>query len=295
MRLCYHGGMAKGLSLNSRFKLGLLINTSFMAVEYAAGLLSGSLILIADATHNLTDSVTLVISWLGNRIARKPADTRHTLGHGRITVLAAYINSTILVATATLIFIEAYRRFIHPAYLDGWVIAGVGAVGVIANTAVASLFRKDRADLNVRAAYTNMAFDAVFSVAALVAGGLIALTHKTWIDPAISIGVGIGLLYAAFGILKQAVNIFLEGAPTGMDVGDLRSRISAVRNVKEVTELYIWSISSTEHVLCCSVIPRTTTFDALQTMTADIKRDLKQSGFKTVIVEVASKPSTKQA
>ncbi len=184
-------------NLSTRFKLGFAVNSSFMLLEYIVGFLSGSLILIADATHNLTDSITLVISWVGNIAAKKPADSGHSLGHGRSTVLAAFINSSILVGIALLILFEAYQRFNNQVPLVGGIIAVIAVVGIIANGSVAMLFRKYRSDLNVRAAYVNMAFDAVFSVAAFIAGILILWIGKTWIDPLVSVGVVVGLFFAA--------------------------------------------------------------------------------------------------
>lgn len=277
--------MFENLSLSDRFKLGFVLNSAFMVAEYAMGLLSGSLILLADATHNLTDSVTLAISWLGNRIARKPADPGHTLGHGRAAVLTAFINCLILVIIAIGIFIEAYHRFTHPAHLSGGIIAITGAVGILVNSSVASLFYRDKRDINVRAAFTNMAFDAIFSVAALIGGVLIALTHLTWIDPVISIGVSIGLLYAAFGILGQATNIFLEGVPKDLDLAEIRRTIADSDNVSQVTDLYVWAISSNEYILCCSITPETSSLNKLNATTKTLKNKLYDLGFAKVIIE----------
>lgn len=257
-----------------------------MLFEFAVGFITGSLILIADASHNLTDSITLAISWLGNRIAKKPADTGHTLGHGRAAVLTAFINSTILVAVALLIFFEAYQRFLHPVSLRGGVIAATAVVGIFANGSIALMFRKSTSDINVKAAYTNMAFDTIFSVAAMVAGLLILLTHKTWIDPAISIGVVFGLLYAAFGILRQATNIFLEGVPQGLDLPEIRKVILAHGGVGAISDLYIWAISSDEHVLCCTITPENTNYKQLKTISQTLERKLKKLGFQIVIIQV---------
>ena len=278
--------MALSMSLSNRFKLGFAINTTFMIFEYAVGLISGSLILVADATHNLTDSITLVVSWLGDRLAKRPADEGHTLGHGRISVLTAYINSSILVGIAVLIFVEAYQRFMHPVPLEGGVIAGVAAIGIVANGSVAALFRRNRTDINVRAAYTNMAFDAVFSIASLIAGLLILLTGKTWLDPAISIGIGFGLLYAAFGILRQAVNIFLEGVPVGVSIDEVQTVILKNSNIKSVSNIYAWAISSNEYVLSCTVTPKVKEYKKLKGMTDSLKRELQELGFAKVIIEV---------
>lgn len=276
----------KQLSLSNKFELGFIINSSFMLFEFAVGFITGSLILIADASHNLTDSITLAISWLGNRIAKKPADTSHTLGHGRAAVLTAFINSTILVAVAVLIFFEAYQRFLHPVSLKGGVIAATAVVGIFANGSIALLFRKSTSDINVRAAYTNMAFDTIFSVAAMVAGLLILLTHKTWIDPAISVGVGLGLLYAAFGILRQATNIFLEGVPYGLDLPEIRNVILAHDGVKAISDLYVWAISSDEHALCCTIVPENTEYKQLKAISQTLERQLKKLGFQIVVIQV---------
>lgn len=277
---------ASALTLNHRFRLGFIINTSFMMFEYAVGLISGSLILIADATHNLTDSITLAVSWLANRIAKRPADSSHSLGHGRATVLAAFINSSILAGVSVLIFAEAYQRFMHPVHLKGGVIAVVAVVGIFANGSVAALFRKDRADLNVRAAYTNMAFDTVFSIAALIAGLLILWTHQTWIDPVISSGVAVGLLYAAFGILRHATHIFLEGVPKDVQIDEIEQLVARNSSVKTVENIYAWALSSNEYVLCCTITPKETGYKQLQELTRNLKRELGQLGFAKVIIEV---------
>ena len=275
------------MSLSSRFRLGFLINSSFMIFELVVGLLTGSLILIADAAHNLTDSVTLTISWIGNKIAQKPADKSHSLGHGRISVLAALINSVILVVMAVFIFFESYQRFQHPQELSGGVIAFVGMIGIFANGMVAFLFRKNRDDLNVEAAFTNMAFDAIFSIAAFVAGVLIAITGQTWIDPLISVGVGVGLIYAAIAILRQATHIFLEGVPKGVDLGRIKKTILENKNINAVKDVAVWAIASNEYVLCCTVTPLDTSYENMRDTIKNLKRDLKKQGFTKIFIEIS--------
>ncbi len=276
---------AKDLSINNRFKLGFFINTAFMLFEFTIGLLTGSLVLLADATHNLTDSITLVISWLGNRIGKKPADASHTLGHGRVEVLTAFVNSTILVAISLFIFYEAYQRLIHPVEVRGGIIAVVALIGIFANGTVALLFRKYKSDINVKAAYTNMAFDMIFSIASMFAGILILFTGESWIDPVISIGVGFGLLYAAVGILRQATNIFLEGVPSDVDLEKVRNTIYSDPGVKEVKNLYVWAVSSSEYILCCAIVPKGSSFDQIQETSAGLRKKLQSSGYSKVIIE----------
>ena len=258
-----------------------------MVFELTIGLLSGSLILIADAAHNLTDSVTLAISWISNKASQKPADGDHSLGHGRISVLAAFINSFVLVAVAVFIFFEAYQRFMHPQALEGGIIALAGAVGIVANGSVAYLFRKDRNDLNVKAAYTNMLFDALFSIAALVAGLLIAITNKAWIDPLISIGVGVGLLYAALDILGQATHIFLEGVPKGVGLDSLKKLMREDNNIVAVEKVAAWSIASNQYVLCCIIKTRTDDTKQNRSSIESLKQKLYKEGFAQVFVELA--------
>lgn len=274
-------------SLGVRFKLGFIINSLFMLLEYGIGFMSGSLILIADATHNLTDSITLAVSWLGNMVAKKPADSGHSFGHGRSTVLAAFLNSSILLGIAILIFVEAYRRFLHPIPLEGGIIAVVSVIGIIANGSVALLFRKYTSDINVRAAYINMAFDAVFSVAAFVAGLLILWTNKTWIDPFISIGIGVGLLFAATGILRQALHILLEGVPKDIDLDKIRRQLLEHDAVLDVGDIYAWTIASNEHIICCSLVLKAENYVQAKRLTSEIKKELLGYGLSKVIIETA--------
>lgn len=274
------------LRLSQRFIVGFIVNTSFMMFELVVGLLTGSLVLLADAIHNLTDSVTLVISWVGNQMSNKPADNDHTLGHGRIKVLTAMINSVILSTTAFYIFFEAYQRFIHPVKIQGGIIAATALIGVAANGTVALLFRKYRSDINVHAAYINMAFDMIFSIASMVAGLLILITHKNWIDPAISLGVGLGLLYAAFGILKQSSNIFLEAVPHDVDLKQIRSTINSHSGVEKIHKLYVWGIASNDYALCCSLAPSNNSYNTIENTRQELKESLRDLGFNLVIIEI---------
>jgi cobalt-zinc-cadmium efflux system protein len=276
---------AQSKSLDRTFRQAFVINSSFMLFEFVVGILTGSLILIADAAHNLTDSITLVISWIGNHIAGKPADKNHTLGHGRISVLTAFINSAILFGMSIVIFVEAYHRFRNPQILEGSIIAVVSAVGIFANGSVALLFRKHRDDLNARAAFINMVFDAVFSVVALISGIVIYFTNWSWVVPLASIGVGIGLLWAAWGIIREATNIFLEGVPGGMHVDDIRALIHEHDDIVAVNELYVWAMSSEQYAMSCRITTRSKTYADMKTTTQSLKSMLRARGFSKIIIE----------
>lgn len=256
-----------------------------MTFEFVVGTLTGSLALIADAAHNLTDSVTLVISWVADKMSKKPADRTHTLGHGRIAVMAALINSTVLMTTAVVIFYEAYQRFIHPVYIQGGIVAITAFVGIIANGAVALLFRKFKTDLNVKAAYINMAFDMFFSITAMIAGFLIIVTHQLWIDPVVGLGIGLGLLYAAFCIVKQATSIFLESVPQDVDIKNIRSAIQSHPGVNKLSKLYVWAIGSNDYAACCIISPSNPDYQEIEITRKELEIDLKKLGFNLVIIE----------
>ena len=200
------------------FKLGLILNTGFTIFEMAVGVITGSLALIADATHNLTDSLTLGIALIAERIGKRHADNRRSYGYGRAKIIASLLNAGILVAIATFIGFEAIQRLDEPKDVPGLTIAAVAAIGITINGSIAYLLSKQRHNLNARSAYTNMLYDTLSSVGALLAGFAIALFGWTWLDSAVGILIAVMLLYATFGIIKDALHILLEGVPSDIDL-----------------------------------------------------------------------------
>lgn len=241
-------------ALDRKFKLGLILNTGFTLFEFIVGFLSGSLALTSDAAHNLTDSLSLLIAFVANRIASRKADVSRTYGYGRVTILAAWLNATMLLVLALYIFFEAYQRFRHPEPVEGGLVMVVAFVGIVINGSVALLFRQNRADLNTRSAFLSMAFDTLASIGALLAGLIIVTTGQTIVDPLISVGIGIMLIASAFGIVKDALHILLEGVPEGLDVNAVKQAILAVPGVKNLDDLHIWAISSEYAALTCHLI-----------------------------------------
>lgn len=233
-------------NLDNKLKLGLVLNTGFTIFEFAIGILSGSLALVSDAGHNLTDSLSLLISFLANKIAKRQANVEHTYGYGRATILAALINGLILFFLALYIFSEAYQRLQNPQPVAGGIVMLVAFVGIIINTSIALLFRSNKNDLNIRSAYTNMLFDALASVGALVAGFLIIVTKQTFFDSLISIVIGVLLIRSSWSVVRAAMHVLLEGVPEGVDTGKVKETILRTSSVKNVDDLHIWAISSSE-------------------------------------------------
>lgn len=241
-------------SLDNKLKLGIALNAGFTIFEFSIGILSGSLALISDAGHNLTDSLSLLISFFANKIAKRQANFEHTYGYGRATILAALLNGLILFILAFYIFYEAYHRFQNPQPVEGSLVMVVAIVGITINLSIALLFRNNKNDLNIRSAYLNMLFDALASVGALIAGLLIVLTGMTIFDSFISILIGILLLRSSWHVVIEALHVLLEGVPEGIQVNKVKEAIGQILNIKGVDDLHVWALSSQNAALSCHIV-----------------------------------------
>lgn len=236
------------------FGLGLVLNSSFTVFEFIVGIATGSLALIADATHNLTDSLTLVISYIAQRIGKKLPTRAKTYGYGRATIVAALLNAGILVAVAAFIAYEAIQRFSEPHPVEGAVVAGVAFVGILINGFIAWRFSKQKNDLNARSAYTNMLYDTLSSVGALIAGLVMIVTGWSGLDAIIGLLIAGMLLFATFKIIAEALHVLLEGVPPGTDLALIENKLSKIRQVKDIDDLHVWAISSEYIALSCHLI-----------------------------------------
>jgi len=241
-------------NLDNKLKLGLVLNTVFTIFEFFIGITSGSLALISDAGHNLTDSLSLLIAFFAQKMAKKEANADHSYGFGRATILAALLNGTILVLLAIYIFYEAFIRIMHPEPVSGNLVIVVAFVGIIINGSIAFIFRKNTDDINIKAAYVNMFYDMLASVGALLAGFLIIITKQNVFDSLISILIGVLLLKSSWGIIQDALHVLLEGVPIGVSPEKIKDIILQSPGVKNVDDLHIWSISSHSAALSCHIV-----------------------------------------
>ena len=240
--------------INRNLIIGIGLNTGFTIFEFIVGILSGSLALVSDAGHNLTDSLGLIISLSANKIAARQANQDKTYGYGRASIVAALLNAGILIVLALFIFFEAYQRIMHPQPVAGGVVAVVAFLGILANGVNAALFVKDLDDLNIRSAFVGMFFDTLASVGALIAGLVILFAHQTLADPLASILIGIMLLFSTWKIIEEALHILLEGTPKGINVDLVKELIKSNQLVQDVDDLHIWSISSHYAALSCHIV-----------------------------------------
>lgn len=235
-------------------KFGLVLNSAFTIVEFIFGILTGSLALIADAAHNLTDSFTLTVSFIANRLARRKADENRTFGYGRATILAALLNASVMLAVAAFIVIEAVQRLSHPQAVEGGTVAIIAAIGIAVNGSIAYVLSKRRSDLNMRSAFVDMAFDALSSLGAVIAGLLIMFTGINGIDSLVGLLIAALLVYNTLKILTEAVQILLEGTPKDIDVAAITKAVTDTDKVLDADDMHVWSIRSGYNALSCHIV-----------------------------------------
>lgn len=240
-----HAGHSHGGGNERAVGIAALLTGSFMLVEVAGGLLSGSLALLADAGHMLTDFASLVLAWLAFRLARRPADWKRTYGFDRFSVLAAFVNGLSLFVIAGWICIEAYQRLRQPVEVLGGIMLAVAVAGLLVNIAAfLVLSRAEGENLNVRAATLHVAGDLLGSVAALAASLVIIWTGWTPIDPILSVLVALIILRSAWVIVRESGHILLEGAPRGFDRRKVANAVETrVPGVNRVHHIHAWSIT----------------------------------------------------
>jgi cobalt-zinc-cadmium efflux system protein len=252
--------MLNNLSKGQKFKLSLVTNSLFALIELLFGIFSNSLALISDALHNWTDSLTLLIAFIADKISSRRADNHNSYGLKRAGILASLLNSLILIVMAGYIFWQAYTRLWSPEHVNGIVVAVVSALGILANGFVVKLFQPEQNDLNVKSAYLNMLFDAVASVGALVAGLIIYFTGITWIDSVISFVIGGLLLYGAVDVIRDALAILLEAVPHDVNIESIKKTILSMVGVQDVVDLHIWSLTAEYKVLTAVITVEVDTF-----------------------------------
>jgi cobalt-zinc-cadmium efflux system protein len=228
----------------TRLSWSLFLTLGFVVVEAAAGIFSNSLALLTDAAHNLTDVIALGLSWFAIRITAQPANARKTYGYHRAGILVALINSTTLVLIALGIFYEAYKRFLSPPDVQSGILIGVGLIAVVINLVTAMLVhRGSESDLNLRSAFVHLMGDVISTVGAVIAGVIIFFTGANWLDPLVSVLIGFLILYNAWGILQETIEILLESTPRDVDIKKMVSDITDLDGVLGVHDLHVWSLT----------------------------------------------------
>ncbi|MCY1024039.1 cation diffusion facilitator family transporter [Pyxidicoccus sp. MSG2] len=239
------------------FALGVSLNLAFVAIEATFGVVSGSLALLADAGHNLSDVLGLVLAWGASILARRKPTERHTYGLRSSSILAAFLNALLLLVAVGGIGWEAVRRLGQPAPVSSVTIMAVASVGILINTVTALLFWKDRKkDLNIRGAFLHMAADAGVSLGVVLAGALIHFTGWEWLDPVVTLAIAVLIFVGTWGLLKDSVNLALHAVPENIDMASVREKLGQAPGVSEVHDLHVWAMSTTEAALTAHLVVR---------------------------------------
>jgi len=244
----------KGASrTQSVLRFSLAATLAYVAVTFVAGLRAHSLALLSEAGHNLSDFLALLLSFAAVHFQSRPADQARTFGYQRTGVLAAFINAATLIVIALWIGVEAVHRLQYPVTVQPRLMMIVAAAGVLMNGAIAGLLWGVARDVNLRSAFLHMAGDTL-STAAVIAGGAgILLTGQNWIDPALSLVIAALILWSSAGIVRETLNILLEGTPRGVSLVEIRETLERIEGVEDVHDLHVWSLGSNSHALASHV------------------------------------------
>lgn len=240
---------------NRAFALGVALNVIYILVEVAFGLLVNSLALLADAGHNLSDVLGLLVAWAAHLLARIKPTERFTYGWRSTSIFAALFNALVLLVAVGGIAWEAIRRFGQPAPIDPATVMWVAGFGVVINTATALLFLQGRKqDLNLKGAFLHMAADAGVSLGVVVAGVAIAVTGMAWIDPATSLLIAAVILIGTWGLLRDSMHLALQAVPAEINLREVREYLAGLEGVAAVHDLHVWAMSTTETALTVHLV-----------------------------------------
>lgn len=247
-----HGG---GTPAGLAFAVGIGLNTLFVVVESVYGIAAQSMALVADAAHNLSDVLGLILAWFAVRLAARKPSGRRTYGYRKGTILSALANAVLLLAAVGAIAWEAVGRFARPEPVQGGVVMLVAAIGVAINGISAFLFVSgSKHDINLRGAFLHLAADAAVSLGVVVTGFIVTRTGWNWLDPTASIAISAVVLFSTWGLLKSSLNLVLDAVPEHIDPEAVRTYLRELPGVTEVHDLHIWAMSSTEVALTAHLV-----------------------------------------
>ena len=234
-------------------RYSLAATFAYVLITLVAGIQAHSLALLSEAGHNVTDLLALLLSWVAVFIQTRPPSATKTFGYHRAGVLAAFVNALTLVAIAFYIFYEALMRMRNPVAVHPQIMIWVAIIGVLMNGAISWVLFRAARDVNIRSAFVHQLGDTLSTAAVIVGGWVILWTGQTWVDPALSIGIGCLILWSSFGIIRETLNILLEGAPQGLSAEHIAASLTAVAGVRDVHDVHVWSIGSDTHALSCHI------------------------------------------
>lgn len=250
-------------SYNRAFAIGIALNIAFVIIEFVYGSLAGSLALIADAGHNLSDVLSLFLAWFASLMSQQVSTDRHTYGYRKLTIMAPLASAIILLIALGGIAWEALGRLLHPQNVQGTTVIVVAAIGVVINTITALLFVSgQKYDLNLKAAFLHMAADAAVSFGVVIAGVVIIYTGWLWLDPVISIVIVLIILGGTWGLLRDSLNHAIDAVPASINIAAIRQYFLNLTPVTNIHDLHVWPLSTTETALTVHLVVNSETLQA---------------------------------
>lgn len=242
-------------TFNRAFAVGIALNAAFVAIEAFYGWKVDSLALLADAGHNLSDVIGLVLAWGGALAGRLRPDPRHTYGWKRASILAAFINAMLLLVAMGSLAWEAVHRLQSPQPIEGVTIMVVAGIGIVVNAATALLFMRGRDDdLNIRGAFLHMAADALVSAVVVVAGGLALWFGWTWLDPVVSLLIAAIIVFGTWSLFKQSLHLLFDGVPDSVDLRQVQALLESLPGVARVHDLHVWAMGTAEIAMTAHLV-----------------------------------------
>jgi cobalt-zinc-cadmium efflux system protein len=246
-----HGANTRSMQRILRFSL--IATIGYVLLTLLAGLHAHSLALMSEAGHNASDALAIVLSFVAVWFQGKPATEQKTFGYQRAGVLAAFLNALTLIGIAIWIAFEAVDRLSRPHVVEPRTMIYVAAAGVAMNGAIAAMLWRVSHDVNIRSVFIHMLGDTLSTAAVIAGGAAILMTGATWVDPALSLGIAALILWSSAGIVRETLNILLEGTPRGLSLGDIRETLEKIEGVEDVHDLHVWSLGSHSHALASHV------------------------------------------
>jgi cobalt-zinc-cadmium efflux system protein len=242
-----HG--ASTAAMQRVLRLSLIATIAYVVLTLVTGLRAHSLALVSEAGHNASDALAIVLSFVAVWFQTRPATDKKTFGYQRAGVLAAFLNALTLIVISVWITLEAVRRFSQPAAVQPRIMMLVAAAGVLMNGLIAAMLWRVSHDVNIRSVFIHMLGDTLSTAAVIIGGFAIVLTGATWIDPALSLAIAALILWSSASIVRETLNILLEGTPRGISLVEIRTTLSTIEGVEDVHDLHVWSLGSNSHAL----------------------------------------------
>jgi cobalt-zinc-cadmium efflux system protein len=250
-----HGHGDVGHLGKGRLLLVIFFNLAISVAEIVGGLVAGSLSLVSDALHNLSDTVSIVFSYISLRISRRPRNKSKTYGYRRANILAAFVNSAALIAVAIYLLVEATRKFFSPTEVIGNIVIIVAIVGLLGNLfSVLVLRRSAKENINIKSSYLHLISDTLSSAAVIISGVIIRFTDAVWVDPVFSIIINLVILRSAYHVLKESVGILMQSAPMTVDIDGIVKKLKAIDGIIDAHHIHVWRLDEKNVILEAHVI-----------------------------------------